>query len=142
MFRVIAFAVTLCWFTLSSALAQTVITVCNAATGHSFFLNPNHGWQRDGVSGTVTFIRQAQGEFDLIIKDAATTFSARGDGATIVRAHGTTDHRMTLVVIYPRVTVETYQLALDINGRGKLIWTTTKDGVATRGSLFVADCAR
>jgi len=136
----LAFA--LCW--PFSAGAQTIVTVCGASSGYSFYLNPTQGWQRDGVSkGTVTIVREGN-DFDLIIKDAAETFSARGDGATVVRVHGNTDREMTLIAIYPLATTEVFQLTLDANGRGKLIWASTKNRVVgtTKGSLFVADCAR
>jgi hypothetical protein len=83
--------------------------------------------------------------FDLIIQDATTSFSARGDGAT-VEFMGNTDREMTPVAVYPLATTEVYQLTLDANGRGKLIWAVTKNRVGplamTKGSLFVADCAR
>src|SRR6266446_8392912 len=134
----VAFA--LCWLWPFSAGAQTVVTVCGAASGYSFYLNPSDGWQRDGISqGTVTILRNGD-DFDLIIKDAWATFSARGDEATVVRIYGDTDREMTLVAIYPLGSTEVYQLTLDANGRGKLIWATTKNGfgplIKTKGSLF------
>jgi hypothetical protein len=133
---------------LTAVSAQHVVTVCGASTGYGYYLEPrNEGWQTDGISrGTITFVRDAQDKYDVVIKDAMTTFSANGDGAKVVRVDGSDDRAFTLLVAYPHPITELYQLTLDQYGRGTLIWASVKNrspplGI-TKGTLFTATCSK
>src|SRR5687767_1663570 len=90
---------------ISGTLAQEVITICGASAGHTYFVDrarDRKGWEEDGISrGTITFMRDAFGGYDIIIKDAATTFSAKQDGARVVKIDNSEDPSLTLVAAYP-----------------------------------------
>jgi hypothetical protein len=134
--------------TAQAARAQQVITVCGASAGYAYFLEPeNHAWQKDGISrGTITFLRDSTGNYDVVVKDAMTTFSAKGDGARVIKVGGADDRAFTLLVAYPHPITELYQLTLDSRGRGTLIWAGVKNRApplgVTRGTLFTATCAK
>src|SRR3712207_4899761 len=68
---------------ITGALAQELITVCGASAGYTYFVDrarEQKRWEKDGISrGTTTFMRDASGGYDIVIKDAATTFSAKQD---------------------------------------------------------------
>jgi hypothetical protein len=110
---------------LSPASAQRVITVCGPSKGWTYSLHQQtkeRGFSEDAISrGSLTFMVDASGRHDVILKDAATTFSARGDGATIVRAEGMPKNELMLIAAYPLGTIETYQLVLNDRRRGTLI---------------------
>lgn len=129
----------------ASAQSTTTITVCGASAGKSYQASgPPAGWADDGIAaGRITFVRKREG-YDVVITDAVTTFSAREDGASIVVAPGSSAEQLTLIAAYPLGTVETYQLAVDAAGNGKLIWSALKNGLAgvVKGSLFTAACRR
>jgi hypothetical protein len=144
-FVVTAFAFAI---SVSEVAAQQVITVCGASAGYGYYLEPKqHGWVKDGMKdGAVTVLRNAKGDYDIIAKDAQTTFSARGDGARVVKVNGSDDLRFTLVVVYPNPVTEIYQFSLDQWGRGTLIWASVKNRVGplaiTKGTLFTATCSK
>jgi hypothetical protein len=91
-------------------------------------------------------MRYPSGDYDVVVKSVGNTFSARGDGARVVKVHGVDDNVSTFVVVYPLHTTEVYQLTLNGSGRGTLIWTSLKNRVAplgvTRGAVFSAACDR
>jgi hypothetical protein len=128
--------------------AQQVITTCGASKGKKYQLEPKKdGWIDDGISnGTLTFIQNKPNEYDIIIKDAITSFSVRGDGATVVKVQGSDNAVMTLVAIYPLHVTEVYQLTLDAAGRGTLIWAVMKNRTPllgiTSGATFISECLR
>jgi hypothetical protein len=147
LFHIVALgALTLGWPITASA--QEVITVCGASTGKAFYLEPQKdGWVDDRISdGSITFLRYPAGEYDLVVKSVGYTFSARGDGAAVVKVHGVNDNVATFVVVYPQDVTEVYQLTLNENGRGTLIWSNLKVRAGslgiTRGALFTASCNR
>src|SRR3954452_3867998 len=99
--------------------AQEIITVCGPSKGLSFY--PGSGWTEDGVSkGATTFQHDGLGGYEIVIKDAVTTFSARKDGAQIVKVNGSDRGAFTLLAVFPLGTTEIYQLMLDQNGKGVL----------------------
>jgi hypothetical protein len=92
-----------CVLIAGDVVAQQIITVCGASSGYGYYLEPTRdGWQQDGIkNGTITVIRDSAGAYDVILKDTMTTFSARGDGAQVVKVDGSDHHRFTLVAVYP-----------------------------------------
>jgi hypothetical protein len=145
-----------CWFGSAIALLvlcgptkadQQVVTVCGASKGMT--VTPELGgsptWSDDSIQGgTLTFTRVDSLKYDIIIKDALTTFSARDDRASIQAEEGSDNGIITIVATYPIGTIEVYMLALDREGTGRLIWTSMKNRVVgtTKGSLFTATCQR
>jgi hypothetical protein len=145
-----------CWFGSAIALLvlcgptkadQQVVTVCGASKGMT--VTPELGgsptWSDDSIQGgTLTFTRVDSLKYDIIIKDALTTFSAREDRASIQAEEGSDNGIITIVATYPIGTIEVYMLALDREGTGRLIWTSMKNRVVgtTKGSLFTATCQR
>jgi hypothetical protein len=133
---------------VTEVAAQQIITTCGASAGYGYYLEPTpDGWIKDAIStGTLTFTRDATGAYDVIIKDALTTFSAKADGAQVVKVHGSDDQAFTLVAVYPLTVTEVYQLTLDQGGRGTLIWASLKNRVpplgVTKGSVFNATCSK
>ncbi len=126
---------------------QQVVTVCGASKGMT--VTPNLGgsptWLDDDIQGeTLTFTRTDNLKYDIIFKDALTTFSARDTRALIQAEEGSDNGVITIVATYPIGTVEVYMLALDREGAGRLIWTSMKNRVVgiTKGSLFTATCER
>jgi hypothetical protein len=147
LFHVVALgALTLGWPITASA--QEVITVCGASTGKGFYLEPKKlGFIDDNLpNGSVTFMRYPSGDYDLVIKSAITTITARGDGGKVVKMHGVDDNVATFVVVYPLATTEVYQLTLNAFGQGTLIWAVLKNRAGssgiTRGSVYTATCGR
>jgi hypothetical protein len=133
---------------VSNIAAQEVITVCGASAGYGYYSEPQqHGWVEDGIKdGTLTVLRDATGAYDVITKDRRTTFSARDDGAQVVKVNGSDDLRFALVVVYPLPVSEIYQFSLDQRGRGTLIWAAVKNRAGplavTKGTLFTAACSK
>ena len=60
--------------------------------------------------------------------------------------HGVNDNVATFVVVYPQNVTEVYQLTLNENGRGTLIWSNIKNRAGslgiTRGAVFTTTCNR
>jgi hypothetical protein len=135
---------------VSDVAAQEVITTCGASAGYGYYIEPQHdGWQQDGIkNGSLTVLRDASGGYDIISRDIRTTFSAKGDGAQVVKVNGANHLRFTLVVVYPNPVTEIYQFSLDQRGRGTLIWAAVKNGLlvgpigVTKGTLFTATCSK
>jgi hypothetical protein len=129
--------------------AQQLITTCGASKGKAYYLEPTHqGWVDDGISGgTLTFFRYPNGDYDLLFKDTVGARSAREDGGTVSKIFGDGSKLLTLGVTYAKTSVvEVYQLTLDVNGRGTLIWSNLKNrsgpiGV-TRGMVMTSNCSR
>ena len=117
---------------------------------HCFGSGGHHslwGVNREGLLlGTVTFMRYPSGDYDLVIKSAITTITARGDGGKVVKVHGVDDNVATFVVVYPLATTEVYQLTLNAFGHGTLTWAVLKNRAGslgiTRGSVYTATCDR
>jgi hypothetical protein len=135
--------------TQANAHAQQLITTCGASKGKAYYLEPTkHGWVDDGISGgTLTFFRYPNGDYDLLFKDRISSRSARQDGGTVVKVYGDDRQMLTMIVMYPTENViETFQLTLDGNGRGILIWSNLKNRSGptriTRGMVLVADCSQ
>ncbi|WP_133768768.1 hypothetical protein [Enterovirga rhinocerotis] len=126
------------------AQGAEVVTICEAPQGRSAILHgQRYRWVDDGLSGgRITILRNAGGEYDLTIRGLAGEFSARSDGASVTRVQGGTDTDFSLVATYPLQTVEVYQVELDAQGRGSLMWTTSKTIPARRASVFFAECRR
>jgi hypothetical protein len=128
---------------MATGARSEIITVCERASGRTAALEGGTvQWVDDGLSeGSITILRDANGAYDVSIKDAAGNFTAREDGASI---SADTEADLTLVVRYPLGTVETYILALASDGAGTLIWSAMKNRVVgvTKGSLFTASCRR
>lgn len=129
-----------------SASAQQVIAQCGASKGQTVSLESSKlVWENDGITnGSLTFIKLANGKFDIITKDVRRSFSYTDDGASIVTLEEG-DNKKTLVVMHSKTVIEVYQLTLEKNGSGTLIWTQTKNGapisLVTKGSLFTATCS-
>src|SRR3954465_14824854 len=115
---------------LASALAvgevsgAQVVAGCGASTGYGYYLEPKRdGWVSDGISsGSLTIVRDSAAAYDVIIKDAQTPFSAKGDGGRVFKVDGQDDQRFTLLIVYPHPVTEMYQFTLDEGGRGTVIW--------------------
>jgi hypothetical protein len=109
---------------VSDLAAQEVITVCSASAGY-----PQQDGRLEGdiKGGTLTVVRDAAGTYDIIAMDVIATFSARGDGARVVKLDGADDFRFTLLVVYPQALTEVYQFNLDQRGRGTLSWASVRD---------------
>jgi hypothetical protein len=139
-------SVIVAFLTPSIGFAQEVIAQCGASKGKAYYSEPkDHGWVDDGISdGNITFIKDSSGKYDVIIKHSTGVMSAKQDGATVVATHATKG-RLSLVVVYPLATVEVYQLAIQANGKGTLLWTSSKNGIApvslTRIAAFKSECS-
>ena len=131
---------------LSGASAQQVIAQCGASKGQTVILTSSKLiWEDDGITnGSFTFVKLKNGKFDIITKDAMKSFSYTDDGASIV-ALEEGNNKKTLVVMHSNTVLEVFQLTLEKNGSGTLIWTATKNGapnsLVTKGSLFTAKCS-
>jgi hypothetical protein len=133
---------------VGNANAQQLITTCAASTGKAYYLEPTKdGWVDDGISGgSTSFVRYPNGAYDVIFKDLIGTRAASQDGGTVIKIFESSD-LLTIVVSYPTTNaIETYQLILDRDGRGTLIWSNIKYrsgpmGI-TRGMLMVSNCGR
>jgi len=130
----------------SGSSAQQVIAQCGASRGQTVFLNSSKlVWENDGITnGSLTFIKLPNGKYDIVTKDAMKSFSYTDDGAAIVTFEAG-DNKKTLVVMHSNTVIEVFQLTLNENGSGFLIWTATKNGapnsLVTKGTLFTAICS-
>lgn len=132
------------------ASAEEVITVCGKASGKSFDLESNE-WSDDKglMNQSTTIVRDDSGNYDILYKDAVTTGSVTADGAKVLKLKGDDDQLLTLVAVYPQRVIEVYQLTLDSNGNGGLIWSSFKNRAGsivgmpvTLGTLLSAKCSK
>lgn len=128
------------------AFAQEVIAQCGASKGKAYYSEPqDQGWVDDGISdGNITFIKDSSGKYDVIMKHSTGVISAKQDGASVVATHAAKG-RLSLVVVYPLASVEVYQLVLQANGKGILLWSSSKNSIApinvTRIAAFKSECS-
>ena len=128
-----------------------VVTSCTELEGYSYFpegdlvSKKDSGWAKDRITGGRVVVTRTKGEFDIIFTDAAKrTVSSKEDGATIQKLEerpGT----LVLLVIYPRVSVETWVFKIDQSGRGYLMMSQQRFGEAVllrKYALMRADCAK
>ena len=89
-------------------------------------------------------MKDSSHKYDVIIKHSSGVMSAKQDGATVVATHSASG-RLTLVVVYPLASIEVYQLVMRRNGKGTLLWTSSKNAIAplkvTRVAAFKSDCS-
>jgi hypothetical protein len=129
------------------AFAQQVITRCGKASGKSYDLDKNEWTEDNGAMNQMTtVVRDTNGDYDVLYKDAFNSGSVHGDGAKVFKVEGD-DELLTLVAVYPQRVIEVYQLTLDAGGRGGLIWSSFKNragslGPVTIGTLLAAQCSR
>ncbi len=105
------------------ASAEQVVTVCGSASGKSYDLEANKWTDDSGVmNSSTTIVRDDRGHYDILYKDAFSSGSVTADGAKILKLKGDDDELLTLVAVYPQRVIEVYQLTLNSNGRGGLIF--------------------
>jgi hypothetical protein len=122
--------------------AQTVITTCGASLGKTYVREGNNGkWVDDGISGgSITLLFDKDKNPDLIIKSRGGSFSAKGDGATVVISHFT-EGTISVIAAYPLNTVENYMFKINNNGKGFVMWTSTRSNdYMTTAKAMYADC--
>lgn len=115
------------------------VFTCGASKGQSYFVESQE-WNEDGISNGVIALRRRGEEFDVVIADASgSSFSAREDGANVLAREEA--GVVQALVIYPRMTIETYLFSKPSRGRSTLAWTSSKrTGVVDRASVFVSSC--
>ena len=136
-------AVSLC-LVASSTSAET-IAHCGKSIGKEY-TGGNKWADVDGSIFPETTIVQTGPDYDVLFRDPFGMRSVRSERGTVVRVEGYNNREITLVVVYPLGSVETYQLTIDQSGRGQLLWTNLKhfglvDGKPI-GGFYVADCSK
>ena len=116
-----------------NAAAQTkIITRCTGIEGQGYYVEgglvpkQNAGWQKDDISKGSYLVTKIGEDYDIIYVDAADrTVSTREDGGQVLTV---TDMPGTIVplVVYPRISTETWTLRLDDQGRGFVMQTISR----------------
>jgi hypothetical protein len=138
---------------VASAHSQaSVVTRCTNPSGHAYFYSggivpaTNAGWQRDGITnGQYLLLRDKDGGFDVVYSDAmGRTVSTKEDGGTVLIAHDA-EEKIVLLVIYPKMNIETWMFMINSRGVGKVSVSQARFGdeaVARKHSLMAGDCRR
>jgi hypothetical protein len=146
--RLLCVAVLCCL--VSEVEAQTrVITSCGLGSGQVFSQRVpggNFGWYADGFGdGQQLTLLQTGATYDLITKDALSTFSAKEQGGTVEMLPSSEDGIFTVTVTYSRgPTVEAYMFILDPLGSGVLMWTQLKNALILppKAAAFTGRCSK
>ena len=129
-----------------------IVTRCGAAAGRGYFLegggitSKDSGWQNESISkGQTLLVLTGPNSYDIVFTDATgRTISSREDGATIIVIGAVAD-RLTLLVNYPEMNVETLMFVLDTAGKGSVTFSQARYGEAApfrKHSLLYAQCRR
>jgi hypothetical protein len=122
--------------------AQEVLATCGASSGYIYI--EDDGWNEDQIStGTITAMRMADGNYDLVIKSVGGSFSAKGDGAVVALVWGDPgEGSFGLIAIYPQQVVEIYGFGVDSYGIGEVIWSGVRDSpiLGRTGKAMRAKC--
>jgi hypothetical protein len=135
-----------------TAAAQTkIITRCTGIEGQGYYVEgglvpkQKAGWQKDDISRGSYLVTKIGDDYDIIYVDAADrTVSTREDGGqvlTVTDMPGT----IVLLVVYPRISTETWTLRLDDQGRGFVMQTISRFNSPIKiekYSLMRATCSR
>jgi len=127
------------------------IAICGASEGYSYYpkiglgaADANAGeWSEDRISnGRFTATLAEDKSFDIIVLDATGgVFSSRAVGA-VVELVGKTDETLTLLVIYPGKTIETYTFLRNADGQAEVMWTVNKFGtLIPKAASYQAACS-
>ena len=126
------------------------IAHCGASEGYAYYpkfglgANDEKGeWTKDGISnGQFSISGSDNGDFDLLFKDTSgEIYSARADGGKIIPL-GKTETSLSLLVVYPNKTSETYTVYRTIEGKAEMMWTQNKyNTLIPKVAAFVATCS-
>jgi len=128
-----------------SASAET-IAECGKSVGKEYAGDPNKWTDADGSFNPQTTIVQVGSDYDVLFRDQLGMRSVRSQQGRVFRVEGADNGRLTLLAVYPLGDIETYQLTLGKDGRGTLLWTSSKHQSFVTGTpvggLYVAQCTR
>ena len=114
-------AIALAFVSAAPAFAEQLVTVCGKASGKSYDLESNKWTDDNGaMNGTTSFVRDDNGGYNILYKDALTSGSVTADGAKVYKLKGDENELLTLVAVYPQMVIVVFQLTLDCNGLGGL----------------------
>ena len=127
------------------------LATCGVSEGYAYYpkigmaaSDPAAGrWSEDRISdGRFTLTLAGDDTLDLLVLDAlGGIFSARAAGG-LVRLAGKTDETLTVVVLYPERSIETYTFVRDKEGKAEAIWTVNRFGSAVpKAAAFRASCS-
>ncbi len=147
MFRSIAIVISFFAFVSTPIFASDIAT-CGASSGYAYdafrLLNEESGigWNKDGITnGQFTLTQKENGDFDLLSSSYFGVSSSASDGAKIIPAT-ISDEAITVVVLYPNRSVETYVFQKLKNGKYQAMWTQAKaETPIPRITAFVSDCS-
>lgn len=126
------------------------IAHCGASEGYAYY--PKYGlgatkdetgkWHKDRISnGQLSISVSDNGDFDLLFKDASGGISSTlADGGKTILI-GKSEASLSLLVVYPNQTSETYTIYRTIDGKAEMMWTQNKYNVLIpKVAAFVAKC--
>ena len=131
----------------TGARAQT-LTECGRSDGHAYYFTGGlvpagkGGWQKDGIDGGRIVLNYANGEVDLLIKNAlGSTASVKQDGGKIF-ARNTNNDLIALTVFYGNGEVtEDYVFQVNAHGDGTVAWAAIRTaGKINKMSVMTAQC--
>lgn len=133
------------------AANATDIAQCGASEGYAYY--PKFGlsakdtdsgkWGKDRISnGQFSISVTDNGEFDLQFKDTSGgIYSTRAEGGKIVHL-GKSEASLSLLVVYPNKTSETYTVYRTVDGNAEVMWTQNKfNTLIPKVAAFVASCS-
>ncbi len=128
---------------------EYVIARFKSPQGKAFYANTGHiskkdaGWKNDGIEGGATEIVVNNGKLDVRYIDATKrTISASEDGGD-VKIFGKGINAASILVYYPRHTIEVYSFYKDEAGDTKYIFTQTRSGEdlpIIKSSIYAGSC--
>jgi hypothetical protein len=112
------------------------IAQCGASAGWAYFKKSDFArgsdadkWVKDGISnGRIALAKGADGSYDVLYGDTLSSLnSASKDGGLVVKS-GQSSRALSIVVVYPGKSVETYTFWNRADGVKEVLWTTAKYG--------------
>jgi len=128
--------------------AGSVITKCGASVGYRYDVpgplsekSSALGWSEDRISNG-SFLLAIDGDaVDIITTDVVGTRSTKADGATVLMLSGGAAGTFIVLAVSPTGTVEHFLFSLRPDGRGEVVWGTSRaQGTLPKSSLMRAEC--
>lgn len=101
------------------------------------------GWKNDGIEGGITEIVMNNGKLDVRYVDATKRIMSASEDGGEVKIFGKGINTVSILVYYPRHTIEVYNFYKDADGNIKYISTQTRSGEdlpIIKSSIYEGSC--
>lgn len=141
------------FLTAATSASAGTIAACGPQTGHAYYpaaglvQKGKDGWADDQISsGSTTLTQNAEGELDILFKDATgEIFSAKDDSARVIVLRKS-ENEIAVLVAYTEgaQAAEIYSFVREADGRAKMLQLSSKGLSASmaipKAAVYVADC--